>query len=478
MAPVTTATGGSENWDNVNVISTFSAIDNCSGVKEIHYILNSAETIIPGSSASAVIASEGTNNITYYAVDNAGNAESSKGFTVKIDKTPPTGSVIINGDAATTNSTSVTLTLSAADNLSGVSQMRFSNDNTNWSAWEPYNTSKNWILSNASDLMTAYVQYMDIAGNISGSYSDIIYMDTDSDGIYDSVDNCKYVSNPDQSDRNGNGIGDACDGDFDGDGVLDMLDNCSATYNPDQLDSDGDSAGDLCDACINDPQNSCLDVATTVSADITEPVSVPNGAGIASVTIEPGDLSTDTTITVTGETGLSNFSWGSNQQVLGAIYTFTADPSSNFSSPVTIALKYDQGLMPEGGMTEQLVDIYYYNTTTQQWEAQNATQDMANNTLTLEVTHFSTYAAITTENPVSDLMAVFREIKTDNSGAWNSLFEKIGYAYDYYEQGDLGKTKETLNAFINELRALSGKKIDSASADMLIKFATEIMARL
>lgn len=88
--PVTTATGGSGNWYNANVISTFSATDSCSGVKEIHYTVNGAETVVLGGSVSVVITSEGTNAITYYAVDNAGNIESPNSFTVKIDKMPPT----------------------------------------------------------------------------------------------------------------------------------------------------------------------------------------------------------------------------------------------------------------------------------------------------------------------------------------------------------------------------------------------------
>jgi len=40
--------------------------------------------------------------------------------------------------------------------------------------------------------------------------------------------------------------------DSDTDGVFDAVDNCIFTYNPDQLDSDGDGAADVCDAC---PQN-------------------------------------------------------------------------------------------------------------------------------------------------------------------------------------------------------------------------------
>lgn len=479
IPPVTTATGGNGDWYNTNVISTFTAYDNCSGVKEIHYIMNGSETVTYGSYATATPTADGIYNISYFAVDNAGNTESTKSMTVKIDKTLPTGSVLINGDAAMTNSTSVTLGISATDNLSGVSQMRFSNNNITWSIWEPFTATKSWILLSA-DPMTIYAQFMDAAGNISDIYSDTIYLDSDipSDGIHDSVDNCPSVSNPDQSDRNGNGIGDACDGDLDGDTVVDIRDNCPATYNPSQLDSDGDGIGDDCDACINDPQNNCLNSSIFISKEITELVTVSNAAETASLTIEPGDISTDTSITVTGQTSTSNFAWGSNQQVLGAIYTFTATPSSDFSAPVTIVLKYDQGMMPEGGRTEENLDIYYYDTTNQVWVPQSAVQDMINNTLTVEKSHFSSYAVIAIENLISDLAAAFREIDIQDKTTWANLFDRINRAYDNYEKGDIEATKNDLKVLINKLESESRQKIGDASANMLILFAQEILAKL
>ena len=119
--------------------------------------------------------------------------------------------------------------------------------------------------------------------------------DGDGDLVCDQEDNCVSIANADQSDADGDGIGDVCDscpddpfddadldgycagsgfappmigdqdncpfnnnpGQEDGDSDLvgDACDNCVSTGNTDQADGDGDNVGDLCDACPGDPIN-------------------------------------------------------------------------------------------------------------------------------------------------------------------------------------------------------------------------------
>jgi hypothetical protein len=81
--------------------------------------------------------------------------------------------------------------------------------------------------------------------------------DVDGDGVCEPVDNCPDDPNADQTDTDGDGIGDACDPctDTDGDGTGDPgfpantcpIDGCPEIYDPDQDDFDNDGIGDVCD---------------------------------------------------------------------------------------------------------------------------------------------------------------------------------------------------------------------------------------
>ncbi len=84
--------------------------------------------------------------------------------------------LFINNGATVTTSSAVLLSFAAVD-ISGVTEMQFSNDNDGWSAPEPYTNSKNWILSGEMGIKTVYARFKDAVGNWSQAYSNTIIAD-------------------------------------------------------------------------------------------------------------------------------------------------------------------------------------------------------------------------------------------------------------------------------------------------------------
>jgi hypothetical protein len=114
-------------------------------------------------------------------------------------------------------------------------------------------------------------------------------IDTDSDGYANMVtrasectlDNCPDVPNVSQSDRDGDGAGDACDvcpddpaDDRDGDGICGTNDVCPFTADPGQANTDGDGFGDSCDNCPTVASDDQIDSDGDGSGDACQPAVV------------------------------------------------------------------------------------------------------------------------------------------------------------------------------------------------------------
>jgi subtilisin family serine protease len=96
------------------------------------------------------------------------------------DQVPPAGTITINNQTAYTDSTALSLSLSATDGNSGVADMRFSTDGgVTWTEWEAYAPQRNVQIAGAQDgaVLGVRVQFRDRAANVS-EFSDTIILDT------------------------------------------------------------------------------------------------------------------------------------------------------------------------------------------------------------------------------------------------------------------------------------------------------------
>jgi len=131
IPPVTTATPSphpnASGWNNGIVTVTLKATDpGGPGVNQILFALDGAQSTgwqtVAGNAASVTISAEGTTILGYFATDTAGNQETAKTLSVRIDKTPPTATATITPAPNTNhwNNANVRVSFTGTDSLSGI----------------------------------------------------------------------------------------------------------------------------------------------------------------------------------------------------------------------------------------------------------------------------------------------------------------------------------------------------------------------
>jgi hypothetical protein len=152
----------------------------------IPFIRSAAETLIDDATTTKQVVTAASGIVV-----NANNLTSSAGGNVKVflhnfmdipatDNTDPTGTVSINGGAAMTSSTTVSVAVPGNDpGGSGLSLVRLSNAaDMSGSTTYVYTTPISWTIPSGDGVKTVYAQWRDAAGNWSAVESDDITLNT------------------------------------------------------------------------------------------------------------------------------------------------------------------------------------------------------------------------------------------------------------------------------------------------------------
>jgi histone H3/H4 len=165
------------------VTLTLSYHDGGSGVDRVRYsndgVWDAEQWEPPVTSKSWTLpGGDGPKTVYYQVRDRAGRTSNTFSDDIFLDRTNPTGSILVDNGASTTYLSEVILSLTFNDFGSGVDRVRYSNDGT-WDTepWLLPVKSRSWTLPPGYGPKTIYYQVRDKAGRISSTYSDSIYAD-------------------------------------------------------------------------------------------------------------------------------------------------------------------------------------------------------------------------------------------------------------------------------------------------------------
>jgi hypothetical protein len=172
--------GGAAATNVRPVVLTLSATSTAGAVTQRRLSWNNGATwsgwtaYTTTANSSIPVGPDGLKTVSVQFRDSAGNVSITYTDSILLDRVLPTGSVVINSGAPSTNVRPVTLTFSATDAATSVTNMRWSWTGAAWGPWVGYTTTGNASITGSAGTKTIRVQYRDAAGNVSTTYTDAI----------------------------------------------------------------------------------------------------------------------------------------------------------------------------------------------------------------------------------------------------------------------------------------------------------------
>ncbi|MEM1502953.1 hypothetical protein RG959_05970 [Domibacillus sp. 8LH] len=137
-SPVTKAEAPA-GWSKENAAVKLAATDEASGVAQTFYSINGSDYT---EGATVIVEKEGVHSISYFSVDKAGNKEEAKTIEVKVDQTAP----VTKADAAEAwSKEDVAVKLAASDEASGVAQIFYSINGTEYTEGTSFTVEKEGV---------------------------------------------------------------------------------------------------------------------------------------------------------------------------------------------------------------------------------------------------------------------------------------------------------------------------------------------
>jgi len=189
--------------------------------------------------------------------------------------------------------------------------------------------------------------------------------------------------------------------DTDGDGYKDNVDNAPNIYNPDQSDLDGDGIGDVADPCPSDGSDSCNQDGSVASSIGPEGGTIATPDENITLDIPAGALDDHTSISIT-DMG-SGFELGTNRGNSTAVYGFELSPPGTvFSEPVTLTLTWpdetNDGIIDTTGEREMNLYIFKDGVAITDKCRNEPACDQVANTFSVQISSFSVVVIATPRN--------------------------------------------------------------------------------